>query len=244
LKVIQWWISDNILETSSILNCVHGFRRGRSYFTNAKEHVGAKHLLNVDVKRFFPSISIEMVKSAFRDLGYEENACNLLTTLTTLHDSVPTGAPTSPVIGNIVLREFDREICALSDKMSFRYTRYADDLTFSSTMRVEVDFLAQVRGLIESRGFRLNEKKTKFMGPGNRMEVTGLVINDGVQVPREWRNFARGFLHRVINNPQEFCDKRHVVYGINGTLRAIDPLAQRKITAQAALAVKAMRGGD
>ncbi len=103
LKVIQWWICDNILNRSLQQEAIHGFTRGRSYITNAQSHAGCQHMLNMDIEKFFPSISVKMISGWFREIGYGPNGAKLLAELCSLDGSAPTGAPTSPAIGNHVL---------------------------------------------------------------------------------------------------------------------------------------------
>lgn len=240
LKVIQWWVNDNIFSRISAPDCVHGFCVGRSYITNARHHVGANHILNVDIEKFFPSITENMIFEVFRSLGYDPSGAALLAGLTSLFGSAPTGAPTSPLIGNIILREFDVEVEALARSNQIKYTRYADDLTFSSLERIEDSFLKDVISHVEKCGFVLNRSKTRFMGRGDRMDVTGLVVNSDPNLPYEWRNRARGYLHRVIMNPGEYVARYSEVAGIFGVLKSLDPNLKKPLTRQAANAMKAL----
>ncbi|MBZ9675144.1 reverse transcriptase domain-containing protein [Mesorhizobium sp. ES1-1] len=241
LKVIQWWISDNILYTEQPDVSVHGFCKGRSYITNASAHSGAKHLLNLDIRKFFPSITEEMIVGVFRTLGYSPAGASLLARLTSLNGEAPTGAPTSPAIGNLVLAEFDKAVSAAATANNILYTRYADDLTFSSQNRINEDFLATISTLVQSSGFELNLKKTRFLGRGARMDVTGLVINQGLNLPIEWRNWARGYLQRVVRNPAAFIDHRSTIAGILGVLKSIDPTEDRGLTQKAKSALRAIQ---
>lgn len=243
LKVIQWWISDNILDVAPLGDCVHGFRRGRSYVTNAAAHLGANHILNVDVRQFFPSIRKRMIVETFQSLGYAADSSHVLSDLTSLNDEAPTGAPTSPAIGNIVLREFDEKLSSFAAAQSLKYTRYADDITLSSANWIGNDVLQFVSSLALDYGFKLNDGKTRFMGRGDRMEVTGVVINDGIKLPREWRNFARGLLFRVLQDPKQFYDQRHKVFGICGALKSVDPQVSQSITRLAEEALSAIKMG-
>jgi RNA-directed DNA polymerase len=231
LKVIQWWIMDNILNTAEVGTAVHGFTRGRSYVSNAQEHLGANHLLNVDIKKFFPSITTAMVSRVFVELGYETDGANLLAELCTLAEAAPTGAPTSPMLGNLVLKDFDKTMIKLA--ANYTYTRYADDLTFSSESLIPEEFYHEVQNAVTASGFRLNLQKTKFMGRGDRMEVTGVVINEFPNLPRNWRNWARGFLHRAAQNPNSYRGQWQRISGILGTLKSIDPNEDKPLTKKA-----------
>lgn len=197
LKVIQWWILDNILTRIELPDHIFGFAPGRSAVQNAIFHSGANHVLNVDIVDFFPSISKRRVESVFRDLGYSHDVAKLLSELCTLDDRLPQGAPTSPAIANLVLRSLDRELANLARNARCIYSRYADDLTFSSKTWIENEFLQGVEAAIKNAGFRLNRKKTRFAGKGDQMEVTGIVINDVTQPTRTWRQRTRAKLHRL-----------------------------------------------
>ncbi|TPL57724.1 RNA-directed DNA polymerase [Mesorhizobium sp. B2-4-2] len=241
LKVMQWWINDNILITKEMAEAVHGFRKGRSYITNAAAHAGAKHLLNLDISRFFPSVTAQMIVGVFRNLGYSAAGSDFLARLTSLDDEAPTGAPTSPLIGNLILDNFDQTVSELSAARNITYTRYADDLTFSARTRIDNEFLKEVTAFVESSGFELNPKKTRFLGKGDRMDVTGVVINEGLNLPVEWRNWARGYLQRAIRNPVEFVQHHPAIAGIFGVLKSIDPDEQRHLTQKAKSALTAIR---
>ena len=233
LKVVQWWICDNILDQMPLHDCVHGFRRGRSYLTNARVHYGQRHFLNVDIESFFPSIEAGLVEAAFLEMGYQADGARVLRELVTLGGAAPTGSPTSPMIGNLVLSKFDAFLADYSVERGLTYTRYADDITISSEHWIDEVVLQDVSGLVQEFGFKLNAKKTKFMGPGNRQEVTGIVLNSSPNLPRDWCNSVRGYLHRVKLAPHKHVDEYAKVQGILGTLLAADPQAQRKITKNA-----------
>lgn len=238
LKVIQWWIADNILNKIQLSDSVHGFRRGKSYFTNASVHLNAKHILNVDIESFFDSITSDQIANVFHSLGYAEAGCLTLAALTSKNGTAPTGAPTSPMIANAILRPLDAQLEALAAEANLRYTRYADDLTFSSSEWIDQAIIGHVSKHVESHGFKLNTKKTKFMGTGDRMEVTGLVTNSGLNASREWRNWARGFLHRVSQTPREHVKELERVRGVYGILRQLDPEKQKKLTVAAEQAMR------
>lgn len=241
LKVLQWWISDNVLCSAPIDGCVHGFVRGRSYVTNAKVHLGARHLLNVDIKGFFPSITQDMICDVFQSLGYDNNGARFLAEICSLDGVAPTGAPTSPSIGNAILSDFDGAMIDAAKGASLTYTRYADDLTFSSRDFIGHEFVETVSALMLPFGFELNDRKTRFMGLGDRMEVTGVTINKAPNLSRDWRNFARGYLHRVLKNSAHYRSEWKRVAGVYGTLKALDPKGERKLTQNAHEALRLVK---
>lgn len=219
LKVIQWWILDNILNHVPIAENVFGFVAGRSAPQNAEYHFGAKHVLNVDIRQFFPSITIDQVQEIFSSLGYEENVAGMLSELCCLDGRVPQGAPTSPAIANLVLRKVDTDLSALSTQAGHRYSRYADDLTFSSQSWIDRNFLNSVQKIVEGAGFELKPEKTRFSGSEGRMEVTGVVINEKPQPTRVWRKRTRAKLHRLslsVRLTRREISYLHGVIGIAG----------------------------
>ncbi|MEK9845709.1 retron St85 family RNA-directed DNA polymerase [Thalassospira sp.] len=199
LKVVQWWILDNILHKIPLPEYVFGFVPGRSAIQNATFHAKTKHVLNVDIKDFFPSISKGQVVTIFTSIGYSVPVAEMLADLCCYNDRVPQGAPTSPALANLVLSNLDHELHHLAKATGCKYSRYADDLTFSSERRIEMSFFEAVKSAVRRYGFSLKSSKTRFSGRGNRMEVTGVVINDTLQPPRKWRKNTRAKIHTLKN---------------------------------------------
>lgn len=241
LKSIQWWILDNILVSATPSEIAQGFVRGRSYATNASLHMNSNHLLNVDIRNFFQNITDLQVYEQFLRLGYDRNGAEVLTELTTLDGCTPTGAPTSPQLGNLVLKEFDEELLAFCKIENLKCTRYADDITISGASRIDQSLIGKVSDLLSEYGFELNPTKTKFMGRGQRMEVTGLLINEKLNINRKWRNRVRGLLHRASLRPDEFRDKKGLLSGINGTLVMIDRAATSKLAKKSLEVMRSMK---
>jgi RNA-directed DNA polymerase len=222
LKVIHWWILDNILNHVEIAENVFGFVTGRSAVQNAGYHFGAKHVLNVDIRQFFPSITIAQVRSIFESLGYSQDVSEMLADLCCLNDRVPQGAPTSPAIANLVLRGLDEQLSGLAEEAGHRYSRYADDLTFSSQDRIEESFLLAVTKAVEDASFELKPEKTRFSGQEGRMEVTGVVINEKLQPTRVWRKRTRATLHRLCNASRLTRRELSYLQGIIGMATQFD----------------------
>lgn len=202
LKVIQWWILDNILNRITIRDNVFGFVKGRNPLQNAEYHLGSKHILNVDIENFFNSINIDKVRKIYVNIGYSEQIANMMAELCCLNGRVPQGAPTSPAIANMVLQDLDSELSKLAINFKCKYSRYADDITFSSRKKIGNDLLNHIEKSVNNEGFRLKISKTRFAGPGNRMEVTGIVINEKMQPPRTWRKNTRAHLHTLSTQPR------------------------------------------
>jgi hypothetical protein len=154
----------------------HGYVAGRSTLTNAKPHAGAKFLQKFDIRDFFPSITSERIESTLLGLGFGQDAASILSRLTSFMGTLPLGARTSPRISNMVLAELDDQMQALALERCLRYTRYADDLTFSSSGSFDVS--EQVTAEVSRLGFELNSAKSRGFKHGQPMFVTGLSVED------------------------------------------------------------------
>ncbi len=206
LKKAQRTILDQILAKMPTHPSAHGFIEDRSTVSNASPHIGAAVVIRIDIENFFPTVHYRRVFGFF--LGhYGEEVASVLTQLTThrpkLDDgtvvwpgALPQGAPTSPAIANLVCRRLDSRLTALAKKMSGNYTRYADDLTFSFRNPPEKlgRFLWWVNAILQQEGFTENIKKRRIMRKGNRMAVTGLVVNEKVGIPRDERRTFKAIL--------------------------------------------------
>ncbi len=213
LKQAQHWILHEILERLLVHGAAHGFLSGRSIATNAAEHRNSQLLVKLDIENFFPSISWKRVKGVFRKAGYPEQIATLLALLCTeapreivQHNGkthyvalaercLPQGAPTSPALTNALCLRLDRRITGFADKAGWRYTRYADDLTFSfaadNTNEADISrLLGTVKRILGEEGFNVNVKKTHVIRQHQMQQVTGLIVN-GEQAPRVSRSLKR-----------------------------------------------------
>jgi len=190
---------------------VHGFTKNRSVLTNAKEHLNKTFVFNVDLKDFFPSINFGRVKGLLqtRPFEYPPQVASVVAHICCKDGALPQGAPTSPLISNLICRRLDNELQALAKECRARYTRYCDDLTFSFTVK-KADFLppeivrleagiAHVGGklisIIENNGFVVNLDKVSLSNRSQRMKVTGVTVNEQPNVPRVFIHQIRGMLH-------------------------------------------------
>ncbi|HNS00083.1 MAG TPA: reverse transcriptase family protein [Planctomycetota bacterium] len=196
LKFVQRRILRRILEQTDLPDCVHGFVRGRSIGTAAAPHAHKEVVVCCDIENFFPTITVRRVWGVFRSLIVNPRVSNLLAALTTYQGRLPQGAPTSPMIANLVLRRLDRRLAALTRSRGIEYTRYADDMIFSGGPDTP-KILKAVRAFVAEEGFTLNEKKTRILRRGRRQEVCGLVVNERVGIPRLWRRRLRAEVHRL-----------------------------------------------
>jgi len=204
LKAVQKFILRRILETQGLPNWVTGFVKGKGIVQNASVHVGARYLLNVDVKDFFPSVRTKEVFKVFYRLGFSSDMSRVLSMLCTYNNSLPQGAPTSPYLANLVFQDIDADVMKICGHFGLKYSRYADDLTLSGEQPIDRNIVTRLARLFESRGFRINQKKIKITKPGQAMYVTGLVINEKVHPDRRVRRLLRAMFHRASMRPREF----------------------------------------
>ena len=184
-----------------------GFVLGKSVKDNALIHVGQTCIFNTDLENFFPSITKKMVRRALHtELGHILNSNDVINTicrLCTVPNSygievLPQGAPTSPILSNIVLAGLDRDMAKLADRMECKYSRYADDITLSHSkpVRKMSSYLqSKIHRIILKYGLKVNEIKTKTYVPGRRQEVTGVVVSSKINVARTYVKNLRILLH-------------------------------------------------
>lgn len=195
LKTVQRAILDKLLHAIPLNPHAEGFRRNRSIVSNSARHVGQKVVIKVDLKDFFPSITADRVMGLFLSLGFPRQVASLLARLTTCNGRLATGAPTSPAISNLVCRRLDRRMAGLGLKSQFEYSRYADDLTFSSQNPALTQMLPFLQQLISEEGFTVKGSKTRILRCGGQQKVTGIVVNDKPNIARKEVRTLRAILH-------------------------------------------------
>lgn len=228
LKHIQRWILDNILYKLDSGNYAHGFIPEKTIYTNAKVHVNQDLVLGIDLKDFFPSINFRSVYYVFYSAGYTKKIAWKFADLCTYHWKLPQGAPTSPMLANLVTLQLDEEIAKYCMRRNFEYSRYADDITVSGSYNLPMH-KEKIIKIIEMNGFTINEKKTRMFSKGSRQMVTGLVVNDRVSIGRNKKKTQRAIVHNIlINGPvvenrlnDPFFKER--VFGHLGCANAVEP---------------------
>lgn len=187
----------------------HGFCLGRSIVTNAEIHKGNRWVLNIDLSDFFGSIHFGRVRGLFSSHPFSipRNVAAILAQLCCHDGKLAQGAPSSPIISNWVCRSLDGDLSKLARKYRCRYSRYADDITFSSQRRTigsglvaehdgsSVTLGSELRSIIEGHGFRINDGKVWLRGRSHRQEVTGIIVNERTNVRREFLRELRAALH-------------------------------------------------
>ena len=192
-------------------DCVTGFVPAKSVVDNAERHIGMNYIFNTDLKDFFPSIPQARVWGALKcqPFNFKEEIASAIAGLCCIevaytgHEGeicddfpetkykyvLPQGSPCSPTLTNIVCHNLDWKLSGLARRFHLKYSRYADDITFSSNRNVFADdgeFITEFRRIVAEQNFTLNEKKTRLQKRGDCQEVTGLVVSDRVNVPREY----------------------------------------------------------
>lgn len=203
LLMIQRWILDNILSTIALNNAATGFIKNKSIKDNAFVHVGKKCLLKMDIKDFFPSISLNRIICIFKNLGYPHKISYFLAKLCCKDNHLPQGAPTSPYISNIIAKRLDIRLKALSKKCNLAYTRYADDIAFSGDY-ISSKHIKHVYTIITSEGFIPNIEKTRLVIGNGKKIITGLSIsNDKLTIPRKKKRELRKNAFYILLNGLE-----------------------------------------
>ncbi|MEN2388658.1 retron Ec67 family RNA-directed DNA polymerase/endonuclease [Comamonas sp. A7-5] len=238
----------------------HGFMPDRSIATNAQTHRNKRWILNIDLKDFFPSIHFGRVRGILiKDNAYNlnPNIAQIIAQICCLDDGLPQGAPTSPILSNIVTRPLDLRLTALAKKHKCVYTRYADDITFSTNQK---EFPAEIAHIdssgstlisktlkdeINGSGFDVNNQKTRLQSRKDRQSVTGLIVNKRVNVPREYRKYVRAMVdgyiknddfsiprpleHRSENKQNSEVSSSNVLQGMLGFIDKIDLFSEKNI---------------
>jgi RNA-directed DNA polymerase len=186
----------------------HGFIINKGILTNAEKHVKKRYVLNIDLKDFFESITFPRIYGVLKkhpfNMGHP--AATVLAQLCVHNGKMPQGAPTSPVLSNIIASALDKTLVRLAGKYRMRYTRYADDITFSfnqsppSEMAKKIEEIGgyelgdSLRHAIESNGFKINEEKFRLQVRTERQVVTGLTVNEKVNLDREYIRLTRAMI--------------------------------------------------
>lgn len=171
----------------------------RSIVSNAKRHVGRSYLLQVDLKNFFHAVTREKVIDIFDGppFHFKRDLPNILADLVTHQGRLPMGTSTSPVLSNFACRELDAAVTDMSKAMFWEYTRYADDMVFSSNQPINAEKINSVRAIIRHHGFEVNERKLKVFGPEDKKIVTGLLINKRVELAPDYISTLQSDLDRL-----------------------------------------------
>jgi RNA-directed DNA polymerase len=192
----------------------HGFRSELSIITNAYPHRGRRYVLNLDLAEFFPSINFGRVRGFFihnRDYGLKPAVATVLAQIACHSNYLPQGSPCSPIISDLVASVLDVRLVRLAKRYGCYYTRYADDLTFSTNNKAFPPEIAHqstdsgsswilgsaLVSTIERTGFSINPRKTRMQTRTGRQLVTGLTVNQKVNIRADYYRTARAMCHRL-----------------------------------------------
>lgn len=200
LKDLQRRILRRVLGRLRAHPAATGFERGRSIVTHARLHTGAAVVVRMDIQDFFPSTAAARVREYFQAIGWSAEPAEQLVKWCTHNGQLPQGAPTSPRLSNLVNYALDARLAALAEKLGAAYSRYADDITFSfdeDSRAVVAAAIRVTKRVVAGYGYKLHLKqKLSIRRRHQRQAVTGLVVNDGVRLPRETRRRLRAIRHR------------------------------------------------
>ena len=195
LKAIQKRILEVLLIHMPVSRYAKAYRFGSSTLRNAKHHVGKQVVLKLDILHFFDSIRYSTVKDiVFPEEIYADSLRILLTMLCYHKDALPQGAPSSPAITNIIMYAFDEQIGQWCQERGINYTRYCDDMTFSGDFD-STEVILFVGQELKKMGFLLNNQKTRIQRPNHQQTVTGIVVNEKLSIPADYRRKLRQELY-------------------------------------------------
>lgn len=220
----------------------HGFEKNKNIISNAAIHRNKKYVLNIDLNNFFDSFHFGRVRGFFHKNKYFSfpiKFATILAQLTCFKGVLPQGAPTSPIITNLICRIFDFRILHIAKKYKVDYTRYVDDLTFSTNdtcflSKTEI-FLRELQNEVENAGFQINQKKIRLQHKNSRQIVTGLVVNKKISVPQDYYRKTRAMAHSLYSKGEFFIDgKKGTLSQLEGRFSYIDSVVSynNKIDAQ------------
>ena len=225
LKLLQKNLSDLLQDCADELNVIHkwkdqiahGFKRERSIVTNASRHRGKRWVFNIDLEDFFGTINFGRVRGFFiknQHLALDAKVATILAQIACYDNALPQGSPCSPVISNLVAHILDVKLVKLAAVTGCTYTRYADDLTFSTNLPTIPSELAVINGgqshewlpgnalihIVAKSGYTINTSKTRLQYRNSRQDVTGLVVNKKVNIRNEYRRKVRAMVHSLFTN--------------------------------------------
>ena len=232
LKIL--WKQQKILweEHKIKSNISHAFVKKKGILTNARVHKNKRYVFNMDLEDFFDSFHFGRVRGFFeknRDFLFPQNIATILAQLTCYNGCLPQGAPTSPIITNLICNILDMRLLTVAKEFKLDYTRYADDLTFSTNDEKFVenleDFKTKAKEIINHSGFKINEKKTRLQYKNSRQVVTGLVVNKKVNVNRDFYKETRAMANSLYKNDEiKINGKSATINQLEGRLSFINQI--------------------
>lgn len=192
-------------------------QKGLFFADKARFHLGDKYLINIDIKGFYPSIHYQRIAKIFSNLGIKKSAVKKITFMTTYQNCLPQGFVTSPILSNFAMSSTDNDLIKYTKHRKIKYSRYVDDITFSSNQRMSASFLEKIIKIIKASGFRINKSKTEFFGPSDIKIVLGLRLEkDGINITDRYLEKVTSHLEELkvlAENDGDYQDLKPVVIG-------------------------------
>ena len=226
-KKLSVIIQDALEEQNRKQNLSHGFTKNKNTTTNAKKHKNKRFVFNIDLKDFFESISFYRIRGALMknkhlQLSYE--VANTIAHIACRDKRLPQGSPLSPVLSNLIGLILDNRLSKLAKLNGCAYSRYADDITFSTNKKIFPCSIARISEgqtnkwtpgdkllkTIKESGFEINTTKTRMTTKTERQEVTGIVVNRKINTPIEYRKTVRAYVHSLIKNGEFFIKQNEI----------------------------------
>lgn len=210
----------------------HGFEKNKSIITNAYRHKNKRYLLNIDISNFFQSFNFGRVQGYLyksKEFNFSKEVATIIAQLVCYKGKLPQGAPTSPLISNLIFNIVDLKILALAKKYKLNYTRYVDDMSFSTNNKEfekkHLDFIQELSELLKKNGFEINPHKTRLMYHSSKQDVTGLTVNDKINVSRKFIKNTRAMANRLYTtNSFQINNKEGTLEQLEGRLSFINQL--------------------
>lgn len=224
LKYLQHKIVLLLNQLYRVRNPVHGFVPQKSVKTNATAHLRKRFILNIDLKDFFPSITEKRVVGVLKSIGVNSKVAQIIARICCYQGYLPQGAPTSPVLSNIICFRLDKDLMSLAKETRCIYTRYADDLTFSSHQpmtklfegvippagHIPPELLSlHLSNIFSANGFIINPDKVHYADRNSRRMVTGLKVNEFINVDRRYVRNIRAALHSIELSGMEAAQQKY-----------------------------------
>ena len=225
LAVVLYNYEKHIAEIEGTkLNISHAFEKKKSFITNAEIHRNKRFVINVDLENFFYSFHFGRVRGYFmknRNYQLPKEVATTIAQIVCYEGKLPQGAPSSPIITNMICNIFDMRLLHLAKKYKLDYTRYADDLSFSTNnkkfIECEGKFFEELASEVTRAGFAINSKKTRVQYKDSHQEVTGIVVNKKLNVDRKYYKMTRAMAHELYKNGEYTIDKKE-----SGTINQLE----------------------
>ena len=217
LTDILYDCSDEIDSMTNLRTLSHGFRRNQSIVTNARQHKRRRYVFNLDLENFFPSFNFGRVRGFFiksHNFSLNDKVATIIAQIACFDNTLPQGSPCSPIIADLIGHLLDVRLAQLAKRHKLTYSRYADDITLSTSQKTFPEAVAspiaegearwgvgeELLGEIERAGFAINHEKTRMQFRTSRQIVTGLTVNDKVNIRPEYYRRARAMCHELFQN--------------------------------------------